>query len=47
MQKSNKKKWVTPKLELMTHQSILSKEQVPVPEQNKTSTGATATAIAS
>tara|TARA_B100000401_G_C52216570_1_gene443953 strand:+ start:341 stop:484 length:144 start_codon:yes stop_codon:yes gene_type:complete len=47
MKKRNTKKWITPKLELMTHQNILSKEQVPVPEQNKTSTGATATAIAS
>ena len=47
MKKSNKKKWITPKLELMTHQNILSKEQIPVPETNKTNTGGTATAIAS
>ena len=47
MKKSNKKKWITPKLELMTHQNILGKEQVPVPEQNKTNTAGTATAIAS
>ena len=47
MTKSNKKKWVTPKLELMTHQNILSKEQVFVPEQNKTGTDTTEIAIAS
>ena len=47
MQKSNKKKWVTPKLELMTHLNILSKEQIPVPETDKTDTSGLATAIAS
>ena len=47
MKESNKKKWVTPKLELMTHQSILGKEQIPVPEVDKTNTAGTATAIAS
>ena len=47
MKKSNKKNWVTPKLELMTHQNILAKEQIPVAETNKTNTSGTATAIAS
>ena len=47
MSKSNKKKWVTPKYELMTHKNILSKEQVAVPEQNKTRTDTSAIAIAS
>ena len=47
MSNSNKKKWVTPKFELMTHQNILSKERVAVPEQNKTNTGNLAIAMAS
>ncbi len=39
---AKKKNWIIPKIERLNHNSIMGKENFPVPEQGKTNTDTTA-----